>query len=122
MATFVDRNPLCLSVIRQNLSKLQLFDRARVVRADATKDLSAAGGPFDLIFMGPPYHDEKWNALHLTQPTLQAIARARLLKPGGWVIGQHHAKETPVQDPHWKLFRQEHYGDSRVSFFEHPDH
>jgi 16S rRNA (guanine966-N2)-methyltransferase len=117
--TFVDRNPLCLSIIRQNLSKLQLFDHARVVKADAAKNLDHAGGPFDLIFMGPPYHDEKWNALHLTQPTLQAIERARLLKPGGWVIGQHHAKESPVQDPHWRLFRQENYGDSRISFFEY---
>jgi 16S rRNA (guanine966-N2)-methyltransferase len=119
--TFVDRNPQCLSIIRQNLSKLQLFSRARVVKADATRDLTYTGGPFDLIFMGPPYHDEKWNALHLTQPTLQAIARAGILKPGGWVIGQHHAKETPVQDPQWKLIRQEHYGDTRLSFFEYEE-
>src|SRR5258705_316135 len=39
-ATFVDTNPNCLSIIRQNLSKLQLFERARLVRADATKGLS----------------------------------------------------------------------------------
>src|SRR6202042_940882 len=51
-ATFVDSNPNCLSIIRQNLSKLQLFDRAKLVRADATKDLGYAGGPFDIIFMG----------------------------------------------------------------------
>src|SRR5882724_2970589 len=31
--TFVDMNPNCLSIIRQNLSKLQLFERARVVKA-----------------------------------------------------------------------------------------
>jgi 16S rRNA (guanine966-N2)-methyltransferase len=117
--TFLDLNPNCLSIIRQNLSKLQLFDRARVVKGDATKELAYLGGPFDLIFMGPPYHDAKWNAFHLTQPTLHAIARAHILKPGGWVIAQHHAKENPVQDPHWRLFRQERYGDSRISFFEY---
>ncbi len=118
-ATFVDLNPGCLSIVRQNLSKLHLYDRARVVRADATKELGHLGGPFDLIFMGPPYHDLKWNALTLTEPTLKAIARARILKPGAWVVGQHHAKEPPVQDPHWKMFRQENYGDTRVSFFEY---
>src|SRR5205823_14402859 len=78
-STFVDLNPASLSIVRQNLSMLQLFDRARVVRADATKDLSHLGGPFDLIFMGPPYHDAKWNALTLTGPTLDAIARAKIL-------------------------------------------
>ncbi len=118
-ATFVDQNPNCLSIIRQNLSRLQLFARARVVRANATQQLTHLGGPFDLIFMGPPYHDAKWNALTLTGPTLDAIARAHILKPGGWVVGQHHAKEPAVQDPRWKLFRQEHYGDSRLSFFEY---
>ena len=115
--TFVDRNPNCLSIIRQNLSKLQLYDRARILRADASRDLSAVGGPFDLIFMGPPYHDEGWTALVMTQPTLGAISRAKLLKPDGWVIGQHHAKEPPVMAPEWYLFRQEKYGDTRLSFF-----
>src|SRR5437868_15071335 len=52
-ATFVDKNPNALSVVRQNLSHLRLFDRARVVKADATRELSFVGGPFDLIFMGP---------------------------------------------------------------------
>jgi 16S rRNA (guanine966-N2)-methyltransferase len=119
LATFVDRNPHCLSIIRQNVSRLRLFDRSRIVKADATRDLQVAGGPFDLIFMGPPYHDQNWKAFALTQPTLQAIARAQILNDGGWVIGQHHAKETPVQLPAWRLFRQESYGDSRLSFFDY---
>jgi 16S rRNA (guanine966-N2)-methyltransferase len=116
-ATFVDMNPNCLSIIRQNLTKLKVFDRAKLVRADATKDLTYAGGPFDLIFMGPPYHDERWTALSLTQPTLQEIGRTNLLKPGGIVIGQHHAKEPPVDLPEWEMFREESYGDSKLSFF-----
>jgi 16S rRNA (guanine966-N2)-methyltransferase len=116
--TFVDMNPNCLSIIRQNLSKLRLFDQAKLVRADVTKNLEFVGGPFDLIFMGPPYHDQAWHALSLTQPTLQEIERANLLAPGGIVIGQHHAKEPPVQLPTWQLVRQESYGDSRLSFFE----
>jgi 16S rRNA (guanine(966)-N(2))-methyltransferase RsmD len=115
--TFVDMNPNCLSVIRQNLSKLRLFDRARLVRADATRDLSYAGGPFDLIFMGPPYHDQAWNALTLTLPTLKEITSAQLLAPEGVVVGQHHGKEVVSETPQWDLFRQESYGDTRLSFF-----
>ena len=117
--TFVDMNARCLSVIRQNLSRLRFFDRARLVKADATRNLSAAGGPFHLIFMGPPYHDAQWNRLHLTEPTLREIARTGLLEPGGWVVSQHHAKENPVTLSGWKMFRQEFYGDTRLSFFTH---
>ena len=116
-AAFVDMNPNCLSVIRQNLSKLQLFESARLVRADITKDLSYAGGPFDIIFMGPPYHDAAWHALSLTMPTLKEILRAGLLKPDGIVVGQHHAKEPVAATPEWDLYRQESYGDTRLSFF-----
>jgi 16S rRNA (guanine966-N2)-methyltransferase len=116
-ATFVDRNPHCLSIIRQNLSQLKLFDRSRLMRADIPKNLGSLGGPYDLIFMGPPYHDQNWNPLYLTAPTLNAIGQASLLKPGGWVIGQHHAKEPPAELPKWNRFREEAYGDSRLSFF-----
>jgi 16S rRNA (guanine966-N2)-methyltransferase len=115
--TFVDVNPNCLSIIRQNLSKLRLFPRARLVRADIVRSLGGVGGEYDLIFMGPPYHDEDWTALNLTGPTLRGIERAGLLKLGGWVIGQHHAKEPPVDLPNWEMFREESYGDSRLSFF-----
>ncbi len=115
--TFVDMNPNCLSIVRQNLIKMKLLDRARMIRADITKDLSRAGGPFELIFMGPPYHDRDWNALSLTQPTLAAIAKDQLLKPGGLVMGQHHVKEPPVDLPDWEMFREETYGDTKLSFF-----
>ncbi len=118
-ATFVDANPNCLSIVRQNLSKLRLFDRARLLRADITKGLHVVGGgPFDIIFMGPPYHDQKWNVFTLTNPTLKEIKRHQLLKPGGVVVGQHHAKEVIVDDPAWQRYRQEHYGDSILSFFK----
>lgn len=135
--TFVDSNPQCLSVIRQNLSRLQLFERARLVRSDATQNLAVAGGPFDLIFMGPPYHEITRNRLprgkadarssfggrlHLTEPTLKEIERVRILKEGGWVISQHHLKENPVRLPDWRLFRQESYGDTRLSFFIYDRH
>jgi 16S rRNA (guanine(966)-N(2))-methyltransferase RsmD len=116
-ATFVEMNPNCLSIVRQNLSKLGLFEKARLVRADITKNLGYAGGPFDIIFMGPPYHDQNWTALFLTMPTLKEIARCGMLKSGGVVVGQHHAKEPVTETPEWDLYRQEAYGDTRLSFF-----
>ena len=116
--TFVDSNPHCLSVIRQNLSVLGMFDRARLVRTDVTRSLFSAGGPFDLIFMGPPYHDAKWNELRLTLPTLKNIGQAQLLKAGVWVIGQHHKKEPVAPLPAgWTAFREERYGDTLLTFF-----
>jgi len=38
---------------------------------------------------------------------------------GGWFIAQHHAKETFRTPAGWVFFRQEHYGDTTLSFFRH---
>ena len=95
----------------------------KLLRKKAISHISSHSGllrslsTFDLIFMGPPYHDERWTALSLTQPTLQEIARAHLLKEGGIVVGQHHIKEPAVDLPDWDMYREETYGDTKVSFF-----
>jgi len=68
-------------------------------------------------FSWTPYHDAAWHPLSLTLPTLREIARVNLLAPGGIVIGQHHAKELVSDHPNWDLFRQESYGDTKLSFF-----
>jgi 16S rRNA (guanine966-N2)-methyltransferase len=116
--TFVDMNPNCLSIVRQNLSILRLFDKAKLIRADITKGLHVVGGPFDIIFMGPPYHDDHWHAFALTVPTLKEIGRNQLLREGGIVVGQHHAKEIVEAPPGWEIYRQELYGDTLLSFFK----
>ena len=33
------------------------------------------------------------------------------------VIGQHHAKEPVAETTDWELYRQESYGDTKLSFF-----
>ncbi len=119
-ATFVDANANCLSIIRQNLSMLQLFDRSRLLKTDITKGIGFLGGPFDIIFMGPPYHDAKWHAFALTVPTLRDIHRNNLLAPTGIVVGQHHAKEPVAPPTGWEMYRQEQYGDTILSFFKLP--
>jgi len=116
--TFVDRNPACLSTIRRNLSRLGLYGKSRVVRADATLDLRIAGGPYDLVFMGPPYHDLQRNAFALTKPTLAAIVRAEILKPDALVVGQYHEKEADPRHPKFHVVREKEYGDTRLAFFE----
>ncbi len=116
-ATFVDMNVNCLSIVRQNLSAMKMFDRSRLIRTDISKGLHGVTGSFDIIFMGPPYHDAAWHPFTLTVPTLRDISRLGLLKPGGLVVGQHHAKEPVAPPDGWDMYRQQHYGDTILSFF-----
>jgi len=52
-ATFVDRNPAVFEYrFVKNLIEIALFDHARVIKADASKNLDHVGGPRSYIY-GP---------------------------------------------------------------------
>jgi 16S rRNA (guanine(966)-N(2))-methyltransferase RsmD len=57
-ATFVEQDGAALRALRENVERLGLADRARVLRADAARaatDLGAGGERFAVIFLDPPY-------------------------------------------------------------------
>lgn len=56
-AVCVDNNPVCLDVLAQNVKHLRAEDRVEVRRYDLARGAEglAASGPFDLVFMHPPF-------------------------------------------------------------------
>ena len=117
-AVFVEQSPVSLKLIKDNLDMLGWGARGLIQRADITKGLGWLKFQFDIIFMGPPYKDDKKRMLALSIPALNAVASAGLLLDDGVLICQHH-KTEPVQAPAgFEMFRQEKYGDTLVSFFK----
>jgi 16S rRNA (guanine966-N2)-methyltransferase len=116
---FVDIDKHSLRNIKKNVGILGFAERCEIHKGNATESLLWLGGvKFDLVFMGPPYKDEKKNPLALTVPTLGRLLEAGLVGPESWIIGQHHKKETLEGLPdHWEVFRQNKYGDSLLTFF-----
>ena len=55
--TFIERDQTCIATIRENIRRARLEAATRAVRADAFRaaDMLAEDGPFDLIFIDPPY-------------------------------------------------------------------
>lgn len=109
---FVDWRKDNISLIRENLTKTRLMEKARLIRADAEialhilacKDFKA-----DLIFLDPPYN---YSAI---QPIVCSIFSHRLLHKDGLVIVEHDCKnqqwigQLPVT-------RQKRYGDTCLTF------
>jgi 16S rRNA (guanine(966)-N(2))-methyltransferase RsmD len=117
-AVFVDADRQSLRMIQRNVDDLGFSDRAEVRLGDATKDLRWLGGPFDVIFLGPPYKDASKKPLALTVPTLARIAEAGLAVPDTVVVAQHQEKESLAGlSSGWRIVRQNPYGDSRLTFF-----
>jgi 16S rRNA (guanine966-N2)-methyltransferase len=111
-ATFVDSATKAIAVIRENLRRTGLADRATVIRSDATRSLASHAREFDLVFLDPPYPI----APEDLDATLAGIAEAAA--PGGLVVLTRPAKGyTPVIPVDWAPDRRLSYGDARILAF-----
>lgn len=112
-AAFVDADPEALKIVHKNLSLCRFEERADVLRMKIPAGLASwrkKGGPFDLIFVDPPYDRD------LVNPTLAAIPRADLLSPSGWVVVEHSPREKIHRDCGLEVMSQRSYGQTIVSF------
>jgi 16S rRNA (guanine966-N2)-methyltransferase len=113
-ATFVDHAAESVRCIAANARDLGVADRADVIRADLPQALAAAlarlRGPFDLVFIDPPY------AAGAVEPVLAALPP--LLAPGALVVVEHDRRSAPgPQIGPLSLLDRRRYGDTEVSFY-----
>ena len=85
-ATFAEVDATALEVLRGNVDALGVADRARVVAGPARAAI-AAGGPWDLVLLDPPYAFDGWDEL------LGDVAAA--LAPEGLVVIESD-REVPL--------------------------
>lgn len=88
-ATFVDRDPRAVAVIRMNLATCGLAHEATVLREDvrrALEGLAARGEAFDLVFFDPPYLSGEWARCLAVLPAV--------LAPEGVVVREADAREV----------------------------
>ena len=76
-ATFVERDPKAVAVIRRNADKLGATEAARILSSSALT--LPASEPFDLIFADPPYETGAGTAV------IEAVEKSGWLSPGGWM-------------------------------------
>jgi 16S rRNA (guanine966-N2)-methyltransferase len=95
-ATFVERDAGAVRVITDNLRRTQQAERARIVRRDVGSWLgdpagAAAGGPYDLVLVDPPYAETSAlvQALELVGPHV---------RPGGRVVAKHFWRDAPPHE------------------------
>lgn len=115
-AVLIDESARSAAVIRDNLSRLGLSERAQVWTAPvfrSLRKLAKSGESFDFIFLDPPYDRE------LVGATLKTIAQCDLLSATGRVVVEHSAREA-VRSHYGDLVLndQRRYGDTQLSFFK----
>lgn len=111
---FLEQDPACLRVIRENIEMTGLRKR-RVVPGDVLRVLPRLvrqGESFEIIFVDPPYGTD------LAMRTLDVLASTDLLRPRGVVIVEHFAKEPlPQHIGMLSQIRMKAHGQTVLSFY-----
>jgi 16S rRNA (guanine(966)-N(2))-methyltransferase RsmD len=114
-AVFVEQDAAALRALRDNVERLGLAVRARVVRGDAARavgDLAADGARFAVVFLDPPYDSPRAPA------ALEAVAAGAVLLAGAVVVIQHATKAPPAPAPGvLELWKTRRFGETTLTFF-----
>jgi len=99
--------------IRENVETLGLTGVTKIWRRNAT-DLgpmsAGAGGPFDLVFLDPPYRK------NLIGPALAALRDGNWLAPNAVIVTESSEEEPAPEIDGFTLLDHRTYGDTRVTF------
>jgi 16S rRNA (guanine966-N2)-methyltransferase len=115
-ATFVERDPRALAVLRRNLRSFGFQARARVLDGPVAVLLRRLALPsekkFAWVFLDPPY------AAGEVEPVLALLSGGEILDSGAVVIVEHDRRHVPpelVGALH--CVDRRYYGDTGVSFY-----
>lgn len=112
LAVFIEKDPNAIKIIRDNLQMTRFLDQGQVLPGNVFDQLKILGRTYNIIFVGPPYK------LGVTKDTIACIDQYQVLAEDGLIIAQHHYKEPmDIQVGGLWMYRQERYGDTRLSFF-----
>ncbi len=109
----VDKHPASIRFIRKTASELKM--PIQTVLSDVYKFLeNPARSPFDFIFADPPYRFEPEKLIQIVDSAIEN----GYLSPEGILVIEHHKKIRI--DRHHAFRKARLYGQSVLSFFEHP--
>jgi 16S rRNA (guanine966-N2)-methyltransferase len=97
--------------IEESAKDFGVDDRVRVVAAPAERALYRIEGPFDIVYLDPPYAND------LPLQVFRLLLERSLLAPDALVIYEHAAKRILPDVPGYRGVREEVYGDVALAFF-----
>ncbi len=111
-ADIVDCSKQAAEVIRENLKRTKLGDRARVVVSDYMQFLTTTKNRYDLVFLDPPYAEK------ILENALKRISEIDILKSGGIIVCEKPAGKT-LEAAYGDIWHTNdyRYGKTEISLF-----
>jgi 16S rRNA (guanine966-N2)-methyltransferase len=109
-AVFVETSQVAARGLAAELARLGGTSRSRVVEMGATRFLRAPretyGGPFDVVFLDPPYHQD------ILAATIPLLDGGNWVKTGGLVyLETEKTAAVPGLPSHWELLKSKSAGE-----------
>jgi 16S rRNA (guanine966-N2)-methyltransferase len=109
---FVEADSKACQVIRDNLARTALLDRARVFPLQVAKALPRLQGPYTLVVADPPYEYDR------AQAELATVIERGLVASDGIVVVEHSKRhEWPETLAGLKQVASRRYGDTCVTIY-----
>ncbi len=110
---FVEKEPRCCSIIRENLAKTRLADQAHVYCCSVAKALSFLEEEYSIILMDPPYANESIGEI------IQQLATSKLVGAKS-IIVVTHSPRLSINSTYAPLHRlkERRHGDSCIAVYQ----
>ncbi len=115
-SVFVDKERRCKQVIKDNLRRSALLERAEIIVCDAhgaLKKLSPRGFQFDIIYIDPPYLYSDFSRLLLELDKLSLVAT------GGILGVERDSRDLAkwIDSSPFQLWQRKKYGNTQLFLF-----
>jgi 16S rRNA (guanine966-N2)-methyltransferase len=111
-ADFIERDPLCLRALSENLRMVEDTGRYRVLKGD-TMSLLPSLGQYDLLLLDPPYDAGYYDKV------LGLAHECGTLSPGAIVMAECRRKFDFSPPVEYNFFKRRDYGDISLIFLEY---
>jgi 16S rRNA (guanine966-N2)-methyltransferase len=113
---FVESEPRCCGIIKENLEKTKLATQAHIYCCSVVKAISSLDKEYNIILMDPPYSNPSIGDL-ITQ-----LATSRLVGTNSTVVATHSPRLT-LNSAYvtLNLIKEHRHGDSCISIYKKED-
>jgi len=110
---FVDQEPKCCRIIKENLGKTRFTDQAHVHCSSVAKALTFLNQEYSIILIDPPYADTSIGGL------VQRLATSKLVGPETIMVVTHSSR-FPLEPayPPLKAVKERRHGDSCITVYQ----
>ena len=110
---FVDREPRCCDIIKQNLEKTKLAAQAHIYCCSVAKALSFLNKEYSIILMDPPYSNSKIGSLVVQLATSKLVGESS-------IVVVTHSPHLPLKSTYatLNLVKEYRHGDSCIAVYQ----